>query len=51
MPPVTEWELDGSTTEYDEIDVGGDGVERLLTELFTAHWAQLTVGPLIQGAV
>jgi tRNA threonylcarbamoyl adenosine modification protein YjeE len=50
-PHVTERELDGSLTEYHEVDVAGDRVERLLTELFTEHWAALTVGPLIQGAV
>src|SRR5712691_8298056 len=42
--------LDGVTTEYHDMAVEGDGVERLLTELFTEHWAKLTVGPLIEGA-
>src|SRR5881397_4444557 len=42
--------LDGATTEYHDMAVEGDGVERLLTELFTEHWAKLTVGPLIEGA-
>ena len=42
--------LDGATTEYHDVAVEGDGVERLLTELFTEHWDKLTVGPLIQGA-
>jgi hypothetical protein len=46
-----ERELDGTVTEYFEVDVAGDRVERLLTELFTEHWAGLTVGPLVQGAV
>jgi tRNA threonylcarbamoyl adenosine modification protein YjeE len=50
-PHLTERELDGSLTEYHEVDVAGDRVERLLRELFTEHWAGLTVGPLIQGAV
>ncbi|PYN21278.1 MAG: hypothetical protein DMD99_20210 [Candidatus Rokuibacteriota bacterium] len=45
-----ERDLDGTTTEYHDMAVEGDGVERLLTELFTEHWAQLTVGPLIEGA-
>jgi hypothetical protein len=49
--PVSERELDGSLTEYFDMDVRGDRVERLLTELFTEHWRGLTVGPLIQGAV
>lgn len=48
---MTERELDGSTTEYWDLDVAGDRVERLLTELFAEHWPHLTVGPLIQGAV
>ncbi|HEY3064257.1 MAG TPA: hypothetical protein VGL09_00570 [Methylomirabilota bacterium] len=43
-------EPDGSSTEYHEVPVAGDVVERLLTELFTAHWAALTVGPIIEGA-
>lgn len=47
----TEREIDGSTIEYHEIDVAGDRVERLLTDLFTEHWREVTVGPLIQGAV
>ena len=48
---LSERELDGSVTEYEDVDAAGDRVERLLTELFTDHWARLTVGPLIQGAV
>ncbi|MGH7277184.1 MAG: DUF7676 family protein [Candidatus Rokuibacteriota bacterium] len=43
-------ELDGSITEYDEVPVAGDTVERLLTELFTEHWGEIVVGPLIEGA-
>src|SRR2546430_1505148 len=43
-------ELGGRTTAYDDVDVRGDRIERLLTELFTEHWATLTVGPLIEGA-
>ena len=46
-----EAELDGSTTEYDAVDVAGDHVERLMREIFTEHWSLVTVGPLIQGAV
>ena len=46
----TERELDGTITEYDDIAVDGDRIERLLTELLTAHWAEITVGPLIEGA-
>jgi hypothetical protein len=48
--PTTERGLDGVTTEYSDVAVVGDGVERLLTELFTEHWDKLTVGPLIEGA-
>ena len=50
-PSTIELELDGSRTEYFDVAVAGDRVERLLTELFTRHWARITVGPLIQGAV
>jgi hypothetical protein len=46
----TERELDGTITEYDEIGVDGDRIEQLLTELFREHWAEITVGPLIEGA-
>jgi hypothetical protein len=49
--PTVEHEIDGSTIEYFEVAVEGDRVERLMVELLTEHWAQLTVGPLIQGAV
>ena len=45
-----ERELDGSTTEYHDMTVEGDGVERLLSEIFTEHWAKITAGPLIEGA-
>jgi hypothetical protein len=48
--PTTEHELDGTITEYEDVPVGGDRIERLLTGLFIEHWARLTVGPLIQGA-
>ena len=47
---TTERELDGTTTEYDDIPVGGDRIERLLRELFTVSWRAITVGPIIQGA-
>src|SRR5262249_34399471 len=45
-----EQEPDGATTEYGEIDVGGDRVERLLRELFEKHWAKVTYGPVSGGA-
>lgn len=49
-PGAVERELDGTTTEYDDVPVTGDRVEQLLRELFTEHWARLTVGPIIEGA-
>ena len=48
--PEIERGLDGTTTEYHDMAVEGDAVERLLVQLFTGHWADLTVGPLIEGA-
>src|SRR2546427_129564 len=42
--------LDGVTTEYHDMAVEGVLNERPPTELFTQHWAKLTVGPLIEGA-
>ena len=48
---AVERELDGTTTEYDDIPVADDRIERLLRELFTEHWKRITVGPIIQGAV
>lgn len=47
---TTERGPDGTTTEYDDIPVAGDRIQRLLTELFTASWRDITVGPIIQGA-
>jgi hypothetical protein len=41
---------DGGVTEYDEIAVHGDTVERLLTEVFGEHWADVFAGPVIEGA-
>ena len=46
----TERELDGTISEYDDISVEGDRIERLLSELLSQHWADITVGPLIEGA-
>lgn len=43
-------ELDGTVTEYDEVSVNGPRVEELMTEIFTDHWARVTVGPFVQGA-
>src|SRR5262249_47793163 len=49
-PGAIEHEIDGTTTEYDDVPVEDDRVERLLRELFTEHWARITVGPIVQGA-
>src|SRR5262245_62484291 len=48
--PTVEHELDGTTTEYDDVPVAGAHVERLLREHFTEHSAEITVGPSLQGA-
>ena len=50
MAPTIEHGLDGTTTEYHDMAVAGDSVERLLVELFAEHWAVITAGPLIEGA-
>lgn len=50
VTPTTEQGLDGTTTEYEEISVEGDRMERLLRELLGEHWARITVGPIIEGA-
>jgi len=47
---TTERGLDGTTIEYDDVPVEDGRVERLLRELFTGHWRQLTVGPIVEGA-
>jgi hypothetical protein len=33
-----------------DVPVAGDRIERLLTELLRDHWAEITIGPLIEGA-
>jgi hypothetical protein len=43
-------EPDGSVTRYAEVPVTGDTVERLLTEVFRDHWADIFAGPVIEGA-
>ena len=45
-----EREADGSATEYFEVSVAGDHVERLMREIFTEHWAHVVVGPMIEGS-
>ncbi len=49
-PTAVEREVDGTVTRYFDAPVEGDRIERLLTELFTEHWAEVTVGPLLEGA-
>src|SRR5260370_13468287 len=48
--PALEHGPGGGVTEYDEISVRGDTVERLLSELFSRHWAEIFAGPVIEGA-
>jgi hypothetical protein len=43
-------EADGSTTEYDDVPVTGNTIERLMTEIFRDHWAEIFAGPIIEGA-
>jgi len=43
-------EPDGSVTEYTDVEVGGDTVERLMKEVFGAHWASISAGPIVDGA-
>jgi hypothetical protein len=43
-------EPDGAITRYADVPVDGDAVERLLTEVFGAHWAAVSAGPVIEGA-
>jgi len=45
-----EREADGSTTESFEVSVAGDHVERLMREVFTDHWAHVSVGPIIESS-
>ena len=41
---------DGTVTEYTEVAVAGDTVERLMTEVFGEHWAAISAGPIVDGA-
>jgi hypothetical protein len=43
-------EADGSITQYADVAVTGDIVERLMTEVFRDHWAEIFAGPIIEGA-
>jgi hypothetical protein len=53
MPAPTrtvERDADGTVTEYDDVAVEGDHVQRLLTEIFTEQWRHVFAGPVIEGA-
>lgn len=39
-----------ATTGTWNVPVAGDRFERLLTEILEAHWRDVTIGPLIEGA-
>jgi len=43
-------EVDGSLTEYADVPVTGDTVERLMTEVFREHWSEICAGPVLEGA-
>lgn len=47
---TVECDADGVVTAYDDVPVDGDRVQRLLEEIFTAHWAHVFAGPVIEGA-
>lgn len=52
MAPITTVQnLDGSTTEYTEIELVQGRLEQLFRQLFEEHWRELIFGPCIQGAV
>ena len=43
-------EADGSVTHYQDVPVAGAAVERLMHEVFERHWAEISAGPVIEGA-
>jgi hypothetical protein len=43
-------EPDGGVTEYTDVSVAGDTVERLMREVFGEHWAAISAGPIVDGA-
>ena len=47
-PPVRE--ADGSVSRYHDVSVAGDTVARLLSELFSNHWQEISFGPVIEGS-
>jgi len=48
---VTETGLDGTRTEYFEVECAEPTLLALLRELFEEHWGEVTFGPCIEGAV
>jgi hypothetical protein len=50
MTARVERSADGSVSEYHDVPVTGEAVERLLTEIFGEHWADVFAGPIIEGA-
>ncbi len=43
--------LDGTTTEFTNFEPSGENLAALVAILFEEHWAEITVGPCIEGAV
>jgi hypothetical protein len=43
--------LDGTTTEFTDFEPSEETLNALVTFLFEKHWADITVGPCIEGAV
>jgi hypothetical protein len=43
--------LDGSLTAYSYFEPSADVMDKLVKLLFEEHWARITVGPCIEGAV
>jgi hypothetical protein len=50
MLDETVRELDGALSHYYDVSVADDHVTRLLTEIFSKHWADVRFGPLIEGS-
>ncbi len=48
---VTETGLDGTRTEYFEVECAEPTLLALLRELFEEHWGEVIFGPCIEGAV
>src|SRR5260370_8667013 len=48
---VTETGLDGTRTEYFEVECVEPTLLALLRELFEEHWSEVIFGPCIEGAV